>query len=140
VDPERPLLNQAFTYRRTLVVGPQKSARARDAATITAAEAVGPTVFGGWAKAGEVYDCQRDGGCPCGWTFEYESGEPKGIRQPVAADPADGDVAGAGRQRLPAAGGDDPPRARSSTLLKPARTSSASSATATTRTWTGSTR
>src|SRR5690349_18136952 len=25
--PERPLLNQAFTYRRTLVVGPQKTGK-----------------------------------------------------------------------------------------------------------------
>jgi hypothetical protein len=80
--PERPLLNQAFFYRRSLIVGPQKCGKGPDAATIAAAEAVGPTVFGGWAKAGEVYDCQRDGACPCGWGFDYESGEPKGIRHP----------------------------------------------------------
>ena len=80
--PERPMLNQAFTYRRSLVVGPQKSGKGPEAATITAAEAVGPSVFGGWAKRGEGYDCKRDGGCPCGWYFDYEAGEPKGIRHP----------------------------------------------------------
>jgi hypothetical protein len=80
--PERPVLNQAFHYRRSQVVGPQKSGKGPWSAAITSGEAVGPTVFGGWAKAGDVYDCKRDGGCPCGWYYEYEPGEPKGIRHP----------------------------------------------------------
>lgn len=79
--PERPLLNQAFTYRRSLVVGTQKTGKGPEAACWTSGEAVGPTVFGGWAKRGDVYDC-ADHGCSCGWYFEYEVGEPKGIRHP----------------------------------------------------------
>lgn len=79
--PENPLLNQAFTYRRSQVVGPQKSGKGPDAATVVCLEAVGPSIFGGWARRGEVYDC-ADYGCQCGWYFEYEVGEPKGIRQP----------------------------------------------------------
>jgi len=58
------------------------SGKGPDAATVTAAEAVGPTVFGGWAKRGEGYDCRRDGGCPCGWYYDYEPKDPKGIRHP----------------------------------------------------------
>ena len=80
--PEQPLLSQAFTYRRSQVVGPQKVGKGPDAAATVAGEAVGPTVFAGWAKAGDVYDCERDGGCPCGWVYEYEPGEPKGMRHP----------------------------------------------------------
>lgn len=79
--PERPLLNQAFVYRRSQVVAPQKMGKGPWSATITATEAVGPCLFGGWAKAGDVYDC-ADHGCPCGWYWEYEAGEPKGIRHP----------------------------------------------------------
>lgn len=79
--PERPLLSQAFHFRRSLVVAPQKTGKGPWSATEVAAEAVGPTVFGGWAKRGEVYDC-ADHGCSCGWYWEYEPGEPKGIRHP----------------------------------------------------------
>ena len=79
--PEQPLLNQAFTYRRSQIVAPQKTGKGPWAATIVAAEAVGPTIFGGWARRGDVYDC-ADHGCGCGWYWEYESGEPMGIRQP----------------------------------------------------------
>lgn len=79
--PEQPVLNQAFTYRRSQVVAPQKTGKGPWSATITAAEAVGPCLFGGWAKAGDVYECETFG-CSCGWYWEYESGEPKGIRHP----------------------------------------------------------
>jgi hypothetical protein len=79
--PERPLLNQAFVYRRSQVVAPQKTGKGPWTAGLVTAEAVGPTVFGGWARAGDVYDCE-DFGCPCGWAYEYEVGEPTGIRQP----------------------------------------------------------
>lgn len=79
--PEQPLLNQAFTYRRAQVVAPQKTGKGPWSATLTAAEAVGPTVFRGWAQAGDVYDC-ADHGCPCGWYWEYEPGEPMGTRHP----------------------------------------------------------
>ena len=80
-NPERPLRNQAFTYRRSLVVAPQKTGKGPWAATMAAVEAVGPSLFAGWAKKGDTYECS-DHGCPCGWYYEYEKGEPKGMRQP----------------------------------------------------------
>lgn len=79
--PARPLLNQAFVYRRSQVVAPQKTGKGPWSAAVVCVEAVGPSIFGGWAKAGEFYDC-ADHGCPCGWTFAYQVGEPKGIRHP----------------------------------------------------------
>jgi len=79
--PSRPLLNQAFTYRRSQIVAPQKTGKGPWSATVTALEAVGPSIFGGWAKRGDVYDCE-DFGCSCGWSFAYQAGEPKGIRHP----------------------------------------------------------
>src|SRR5690554_87936 len=79
--PDRPLLNQAFTYRRSQVVAPQKTGKGPWSAAITAAEACGPVMFGGWAKRGDVYRCE-DHGCGCGWVFRYNPGEPMGIRHP----------------------------------------------------------
>lgn len=79
--PARPLLNQAFTYRRSQIVAPQKTGKGPWSASVVAVEAVGPSVFGGWAKSGDVYSC-ADNGCPCGWTFAYQPGEPMGIRHP----------------------------------------------------------
>jgi hypothetical protein len=79
--PERPLLNQAFHYRRSQVVAPQKTGKGPWSATITAVEAVGPSIFGGWAGKRDVYRCAEHG-CSCGWYFDYEPGEPKGIRHP----------------------------------------------------------
>ena len=73
--------NQAFVYRRTLAVAPQKTGKGPHEAAIAAVEGVGPCLFDGWAKRGDVYDCE-DQGCPCGWYFEYEAGEPKGTRHP----------------------------------------------------------
>lgn len=80
-DPERPLLNQAFTYRRSDVVAAQKVGKGPWAATLLAVMAVGPSEFAGWAGKGDVYDC-ADHGCSCGWYFEYEPGEPMGMRHP----------------------------------------------------------
>lgn len=79
--PERPLLNQAFVNRRSQVVAPQKTGKGPWSATITCIEAVGPALFGGWAKPGDRYRCE-DHGCSCGWEFPYEQGDPKGIRHP----------------------------------------------------------
>ena len=79
--PERPLLNQAFTNRRSLIVAPQKTGKGPWSATVTCLEGVGPSLFGGWAARGEAYVCE-DHGCGCGWYFDYEPGEPKGIRHP----------------------------------------------------------
>lgn len=67
----------AFHYRRSLVVGPQKCGKGPWAAATFALEAVGPVVFAGWAKAGDVYRCS-DWDCPCGWEWPYEEGDPLG--------------------------------------------------------------
>ena len=80
-DADDPPLNQAFTYRRSEVVASQKTGKGPLTACLVANFAVGPTLFGGWAKAGEVWDC-AEFGCPCGWYYEYERGEPKGRRHP----------------------------------------------------------
>lgn len=80
-NEDLPSLNQAFTYRRTLTVGPQKTGKGPNTATEVAFEAAGPSVFAGFAQGGEAYDCE-DNGCPCGWTYEYEPGQPMGMRHP----------------------------------------------------------
>ena len=84
VKPEAKVgqLAPAFFYRRSLVVAPQKTGKGPWAATVIAAEAVGPVVFNGWAEGGEVYACS-DWGCPCGWWYEYERGEPMGRPWPT---------------------------------------------------------
>lgn len=80
-NEEQPLLNQAFVYRRSQIVAPQKTGKGPWSAAVTAAEAVGPTIFGGWAEAGDKYECVNFG-CSCGWVYEYLPGEPMGIRHP----------------------------------------------------------
>lgn len=80
-DPDEPPRNQAFYYRRSQIVAPQKTGKGPLAAAITAFEAVGPSQFCGWAEEGDLYAC-ADHGCPCGWEFAYEPGEPMGERHP----------------------------------------------------------
>lgn len=80
-NDDLPLLNQAFYYRRTLTVAPQKTGKGPMSASFVAFEACGPSVFAGWADAGDVYRCS-DNGCECGWEYEYLPGEPKGMRHP----------------------------------------------------------
>jgi hypothetical protein len=75
VDPRRLLA--PFHYRRSVVVGPQKCGKSPWGAGMVLAEAVGPTLFAGWAKGGEVYECSAHG-CSCGWEYEYEVGEAMG--------------------------------------------------------------
>lgn len=72
----------AFHYRRSQVVLPQKTGKGPWSATMISAEAAGPVLFAGWAAGGEVYDC-RVHGCYCGWTYEYELGEPMGRPWPT---------------------------------------------------------
>lgn len=80
-DPDDPPRNQAFVYRRSQIVAPQKTGKGPLAAAITAFEAVGPSQFAGWAEADEVYRCAEQG-CPCGWEYTYLEGEPRGERHP----------------------------------------------------------
>lgn len=82
VTVDNPMvLNQAFVYRQTLTAAPQKTGKGPCTASFVAAEACGPVVFDGWAKAGDVYRCSENG-CSCGWSYRYNPGEPKGRRHP----------------------------------------------------------
>jgi hypothetical protein len=80
-DPDDPPINQAFVYRLTQVIAPQKTGKGPWTACLTCVAAVGPELFGGWAKRGDVYRCDENG-CDCGWYYEYEPGEPMGVRHP----------------------------------------------------------
>lgn len=80
-NPDRPPLNQAFRFRRALVIGPQKSGKGPWSASMTAVEAVGPSQFAGWAGEDDAYRC-ADHGCACGWEYPYLPGEPMGERHP----------------------------------------------------------
>ncbi|GAA4762531.1 terminase [Microbacterium gilvum] len=77
-----PIKNQAFTNRRSLVVGPQKYGKSPWAASEALLMGLGPDLFAGWAEGGEVFDC-RDYGCGCGFLYEYEPGEPMGMPWPT---------------------------------------------------------
>jgi hypothetical protein len=76
-DAQLGQLSTAFYYRRAQAVAPQKSGKGPWAASIVAAEGVGPVLFGGWALGGERFRCS-DHRCGCGWVYEYEPGEPMG--------------------------------------------------------------
>lgn len=80
-DPDSPPMSQAFEYRRTDIVDVQKKGKGPIAACWSAVMAVGPDLFAGWARRGDVYDC-ADQGCSCGWYFEYDPGDPMGTRHP----------------------------------------------------------
>ncbi len=77
-DPDAlPVRSEAFWYRRSQVIAPQKTGKGPWSATIVAAEAVGPVLFLDWSAGGEVFDC-ADYGCRCGWVYRYRPGEPMG--------------------------------------------------------------
>lgn len=75
VDPKRILA--PFHYRRSIVVGPQKCGKSPWGAGMLLAEGVGPSLFDGWAKGGEVYRCV-DHGCSCPFEYAYLPGEAMG--------------------------------------------------------------
>jgi hypothetical protein len=77
-NPTRPVLADAFHYRRSVVVGPQKNGKSPWGASIVIFEAVGPCLFAGWAVGGEVYRCSEHD-CGCGWEYIYEPGDPMGM-------------------------------------------------------------
>ena len=80
--PENPIKNQAFEHRRSLIVGPQKYGKSPYAASMALLMGLGPDLFAGWAAGGETYDC-ADYGCGCGFTYDYEPGEPMGMPWPT---------------------------------------------------------
>lgn len=67
----------AFVYRRSQLVRAQKWGKSPLIAAFTCLEGVGPCLFDGWARGGEVYRCSEHG-CGCGWSYEYLPGEPMG--------------------------------------------------------------
>lgn len=75
-DPRRVLA--PFVYRRSVIVGPQKCGKSPWGAGELLCDGVGPSVFAGFARGGEVYRCE-DHGCGCGWEYEYVPGEAMGI-------------------------------------------------------------
>lgn len=79
-DP--PLAGQAFTYRRSQLVRPQKWGKSPLTAAMVGLEGVGPALFAGWAGDSDAYVC-ADHGCRCGWVWEYELGEPMGMPWPT---------------------------------------------------------
>jgi hypothetical protein len=74
-DPRRLLA--PFHYRRSVVVGPQKCGKSPWGAGMLLFEGVGPALFAGWARGGEVFRCEEHG-CGCGWAYPYEVGEAMG--------------------------------------------------------------
>lgn len=81
-QPRKPMLNQAFYSRQGLIVGPQKLGKGPFAASVIAIEAVGPSLFAGWAQGGELFAC-ADWGCGCGFEYVYEPREPMGMPHPT---------------------------------------------------------
>lgn len=75
-DPHKLL--DPFHYRRSVIVGPQKCGKSPWGAGWLLFEAVGPCLFGGWARGDEVYRCE-DHGCGCGWEYHYQPGEAMGV-------------------------------------------------------------
>lgn len=75
VDPRR--LVAPFVYRRSVIVGPQKCGKSPWGAAMVLVDAVGPSLFAGWAEGGELYRC-ADHGCGCGWEYAYLPGEAMG--------------------------------------------------------------
>jgi hypothetical protein len=78
----RPVAAPAFHYRRAQVVMPQKAGKGPMTAAHCCLEGVGPALFAGWARGGEIYRCIEND-CGCGWEYEYEPGEAMGARWPT---------------------------------------------------------
>jgi hypothetical protein len=80
--PDNPVLAPAFYNRRSQVIAQQKVGKGPWSAAICLAEGGGPVLFAGWAEQGDTYRCD-DNGCGCGWVYEYDPGEPRGMRWPT---------------------------------------------------------
>jgi hypothetical protein len=113
--PEEPLLNQAFVYRRSQIVAAAEDGEGSVGGGISAAEAVGPVIFGGWAGGRRVRLLGARLRLRVG--VRVPAGRADGDPASVAADPADREQRGSGRERVAAADGDDPPRAAADLLL-----------------------
>ena len=65
-------------WNRVHDTDPKGKGKSPMAAATAIAEFRGPVRFHGWAQGGEWYAC-ADGGCSCGWEYEYQAGEPMGV-------------------------------------------------------------
>ena len=65
--PDNPIMAPAFVHRRALFIGPQKLGKNPLIAAQCTLEAVGPSLFAGWA-GNDGYSC-ADEGCACGWEY-----------------------------------------------------------------------
>lgn len=72
----------AFHYRRSQVVMSQKTGKGPMTGSQCSLEGLGPAMFAGWAKGGEVYDCAEHG-CDCGGVYPYIEGEAMGAPWPT---------------------------------------------------------
>jgi hypothetical protein len=82
-DPEAiPVRTEAFHYRRSQVIAPQKTGKGPWSAAWVAAEGLGPVLFYDWAGENDAYVC-ADNGCDCGWVYRYRPGEPMGHAWPT---------------------------------------------------------
>jgi hypothetical protein len=72
----------AFRYRTGQWMAAQKVGKSPGVAAETCFEFVGPALFDGFAIDGDFYSCAENG-CPCGWVYFYELGEPKGRPWPT---------------------------------------------------------
>lgn len=75
-------LAPAFAHRRSQIVLPQKAGKAPYTSAHVCVEAVGPALFAGWARGGEMWDC-RAHGCGCGWFYVYQPGEAMAMAWPT---------------------------------------------------------
>lgn len=82
-DARNPILAPAFVNRRALIVGPQKLGKNPVICSNICVEGVGPSLFADWAGKDDGYACSEHG-CPCGWEYPYESGEPMGMVRPTS--------------------------------------------------------
>ncbi len=78
-DEERDI---AFTYRRSQLVRAQKWGKNPLVAAFVCVEGVGPALFSGWAGKDDGWAC-ADHGCPCGWEYPYEPGDPMAMCWPT---------------------------------------------------------
>jgi hypothetical protein len=82
-DPEAiPVRTEAFHYRRSQVIAPQKTGKGPWSAAWVAAEGLGPVLFYDWAGENDAYVC-ADNGCGCEWVYRYKPGEPMGHAWPT---------------------------------------------------------